>query len=143
MGALSNLDPHSMACTLQEAAHELISVTSFLGLNDSIAARHLDHLPEDPPEQPEPVPAPEVHLPSDGPIGDGYRLIPDVPLSRVDDFNGPAMQPYDVEPPGPSAPTMSAIPISPMSPMSLWLCEASQLCLWARRGRCHFARTFL
>ncbi|CAJ1327972.1 unnamed protein product, partial [Effrenium voratum] len=65
------------------------------GINDLLAQK-VEDLPDEPPEQPEAPQPPEIHLPTDGPIGEGYEVIMDVPPSRRDGFNGPAMQPYHV-----------------------------------------------
>mmetsp|Transcript_28864 Transcript_28864/g.54114 ORF Transcript_28864/g.54114 Transcript_28864/m.54114 type:complete len:132 (-) Transcript_28864:43-438(-) len=70
-------------------------VTSFPSISELLAQPVDQEVPEDPPEEPPPkLPPAEIHLPADGPIGDGYEVILDVPPTRHDGFAGPAMQPY-------------------------------------------------
>ena len=67
--------------------------TNFLGINDILDPT--SKLPEAPPPA-RPTSSPEIYLPSDGAIGDGYEVILDVPPKRLDAFDGPAMQPFRI-----------------------------------------------
>ncbi|CAE7858214.1 unnamed protein product [Symbiodinium microadriaticum] len=71
---------------------------SFQAISEIMAQLEKDPVepPEGPPEEPALPPPNEIEIPTDGPIGDGYEVILDVPPSRRDDFDGPAMQPYRV-----------------------------------------------
>ncbi|CAJ1403065.1 unnamed protein product [Effrenium voratum] len=95
MGILRGLGPWAIepGAPLGRGSHAV----SFYGdgINDLLAQK-VEDLPDEPPEQPEAPQPPEIHLPTDGPIGEGYEVIMDVPPSRRDGFNGPAMQPYHV-----------------------------------------------
>ncbi|CAK9017802.1 unnamed protein product [Durusdinium trenchii] len=84
---------------------------SFLGIKDFLGPT--SEIPEDTRETPAP-PAPEIHLPSDGPIGQNYEVIMDVPPQRLDAFHGPAMQPYQVGMLS-HMPVLSSMPSIPLS----------------------------
>ncbi|CAE7696809.1 unnamed protein product, partial [Symbiodinium sp. KB8] len=65
---------------------------SFQAISEIMAQLEKDPVepPEGPPEEPALPPPNEIEIPTDGPIGDGYEVILDVPPSRRDDFDGPA-----------------------------------------------------